>query len=368
MIDKSKFPEAKYLPLSREEMISLIEGKGVRRVAIATGNWLHIDELGEEKQPVLTQLLKEYPEDMQVFYLKKPSLFGEPGDKYTWCDVEGADPSIGRTTAVGVDEVSAISWEVFDQISEDTPDINEPTMFCNAPEEDGRYRMLWLSNGMWTKIWDYRGMTNSLMDLYMEPEHVHKINRKVTNFFKGVMKRAVEEGINIDAIGFGDDLGMQKGPFMSPEMFEEFYFPYYQEICEYAHNLGLHVFLHCCGDATVLMPLIIKSGIDVMHPIQKYAMDEKQTVENYKDDLAFWAGMDLQRILPFGTVEEVKAEVHHFIDTFYQPGKGKMIFTLNNRIQDNVPLENFVAFIEEAYRYGEQKGKTDSFNIERGLV
>lgn len=355
---KEKFPEAKYLPLTREEMISLIDGKGTPRPAIACGHWLHIDELGKEKQPVIEQLLKEYPEDLQVFYLKKPSLFGMPNEKYTWCDVENADPSIGRNHAVGVDEEHAISWDIINQISEDVPDGEEVTMYCNAPEEDGRYRMVWFSNGPWCRLWDYRGMTNSLMDLYTNADDVHKINRKVTDFFKAATNRGVKEA-NIDAIAFGDDLGMQKGPFMSPEMFREFYFPYYKEICDHAHELGLHVWLHCCGDARLLIPLFIEAGIDVLHPIQKYAMDEQEIVNTFSEDLTFWAGMDLQRILPFGTVQEVKDEVHHFIDVFHQPKKGKMIFTLNNRIQDNVPLENFVAFIEEAYAYSDQIGKKE---------
>lgn len=367
MIDAGKFPEAKYLPLSQEEIIRLIRGEGVRRVAVSCGNWLHIDELEEAKRPVIRQLLKEYPEDMQVFYIRKPSLFGEADDKYTWCNVPGADPSLHRSGSVGVDEAHAIDWEVFNAISEDAPNGEEPSMYCHAPEEDGRYRLAWFSGGMWTKLWDYRGMTNALMDLYMNPEQVHKVNRKVTDFFKAAIRRGVKEA-NIDGIGFGDDWGMQKGSFISPEMFREFYFPYYEELCSLAHSFGLHVFLHCCGDAKALMPQIIEAGVDVMHPIQKYAMDEQEIVSLFGDQLSFWAGMDLQRVLPFGTAEEVRAETRHFIDTFYQSGRGKMIFTLNNRLEDNVPLENFIAFIEEAYRYGTYVGAHDEENRRKGII
>lgn len=349
--EREKFPTAKYLPLTKAEMIALIEGKGAPRAAVACGHWLHIDELAEAKQPILKELLKQYPEDMQVFYLKKPSLFGEPGERYTWCDVEGADPSIGRSGNVGVDEQSAISWETIQNISDNVPDCEEASMYCNTPADDGRYRMVWFSNGPWCRLWDYRGMANSLMDLYTNAEDVHNVNRRVTDFFKAATLRGVKEA-SIDAIAFGDDLGMQKGPFMSPEMFREFYFPYYKELCDYAHSLGLHVWLHSCGDIRLLIPQIIEAGIDVLHPIQKYTMDEQEIFNLYKDKLSFWAGMDLQRILPFGSVEEVKKETRNFIDIFHQKGKGKMIFTLNNRIQDNVPLENFIAFIEEAYRYG----------------
>ena len=66
----------------------------------------------------------------------------------------------------------------------------------------------------------------------------------------------------------------------------------------------------------------------------------------------FGLEIDLQRVLPFGSVEEVREETRHFIDVFHQRGKGRMVFTLNNRMQGNVPIENFIAFIEEAHRYG----------------
>lgn len=153
---------------------------------------------------------------------------------------------------------------------------------------------------------------------------------------------------------FGDDLGMQKGPFMSPEMFREFYFPYYKEFCDYAHELGLHVWMYCCGDAMLLIPQLIEAGIDVLHPIQKYAMDEKAVKDCFGERLSFWVGMDLQGILPFGNVEDVKEETRFLIDTYYRPETGRVLFTVNNRLEDNVPVENVVAFIEEAYRYGSE--------------
>ena len=352
---EEKFKDYKIKPFTRQEMIDCIEGRGSYRPGVAIGTWIHMNLLSIDKQEKLQQILDKYPSDFQEFYVKKPSMFGQEGDAYTWCDVPGADPSIGRTHKVGIDEVTAIEWDVYRKISKDVPDINEPTMFCNAPEPDGRYRMAWMSAGFWTKIWDYRGMTNSLMDLYLNPEDVHDINRRVLRYFKAIAKRGVEEA-QIDGIGFGDDLGMQKGPFMSPEMFREFYFPYYKELCDYAHSLGLHVWMHCCGDAMMLIDQLIEAGIDVLHPIQKYAMDEKEVVSKFGDTLSFWVGMDLQRILPFGTTEDVIKETQFLIDTYYKPDQGRTVFTINTRLEDNVPIENVIAFIEEAYRYGIKAG------------
>ena len=100
------FKNCKYLPLTREEMIDMIEGRVVRRPAIAMGSWIQPELLAKEKQLVYKEkILDVYPEDMQQFYIKKPSTFGKRGDKYTWCDVDGADPHIGRTEVVAVDEI-----------------------------------------------------------------------------------------------------------------------------------------------------------------------------------------------------------------------------------------------------------------------
>ena len=351
-----KFKNCKYLPLTREEMIDMVEGRKVRRPAVAMGSWIQPSIISEAKQKIYKEkVLHVYPEDMQQFYIKKPTTFGKKGDVYTWCDVDGADPHIGRTEVVPVDVENAIEWEVYEQISEDLPHTDVEDMFCHAPEEDGRYRLGWMSYGPLSRIWDYRGISESLMDMYMNPDLVHHVNRRVVKYFKGIIDRHKEA--NLDGVGFSDDLGMQKGPFMSPEMFREFYFPYYKEICDYAHAHRLHVWQHSCGDVRLLIPMLIEAGIDVLHPIQKYALDPKEIVDTFGDDIACWAGMDLQHILPYGDEKAIVEETQHLIDTFYGPKKSKLILTVGNRMEDNVPIENVVTYIEEAYRYGEIAGK-----------
>lgn len=342
----------KTVPFTRQEMIDCIEGRPTRRPAVAIGTWIHLDQLSEDKQRRLEKLYADYPFDMEAFYIKKPATFGQPGDRFCWCDVKDADPHIGRTKSVGVDEENAISWEVYDQITPELPDPAGVDLFEGWPEDDGRYRMAWLSYGPWSRIWEYRGMTNSLMDLYTDPARVQSINDRTMRWFKEVIDQ-VAAGHRADAIGFGDDHGMQKGPFMSPKMFRKFYFPFYKELCDYAHSRGLHVWLHCCGDAMKLLDQFILAGFDVLHPIQKYAMDETAVMEKYGGKIAFWSGMDLQQILPFGSQEDVRQEVHHLVDTFYAPQKTRTIFTVSNRLEDNVPVENIEAFIQEVYAYTE---------------
>ena len=98
-------------------------------------------------------------------------------------------------------------------------------------------------------------------------------------------------------------------------------------------------------------------GLDVLHPIQKYTMDEKKIAELYGDKICIWAGMEVQRILPFGTPEDVRQEMRFLMDTFYHPGKGHAVFSSGNRLGKDIPNENMRAFFEEMYEYGEKIAK-----------
>lgn len=356
MLNLAKFKDAKYLPLTREEMIDLIEGRWNGRVAVVNeGHWLHIDELDVSKKAILEQLVIDYPCDVQAFYVVKAPNFGQPGNRYCWCDVADADPVLHRdeSIAIGVDEETAIEWEIINQISEGIPDPNTVNILANAPESDGRYRLFLLSTFYFNRMWYYRGLTNSLLDIYTDEENVLKLLRKMTSYYKTCIKIACENA-EIDGITFCDDWGMQKGSFMSPAKFRELYMPFYQEVFDYVHSFDKHVWFHCCGDISALAELFIEAGVDVLHPIQKFANDEKEFLEKYGNRVCTWVGMDLQRILPYGSVQEVQQETKFIIDTFVKGNHNRVILTISNRLEDDVPINNFIAFIQQAYEYGEE--------------
>jgi uroporphyrinogen decarboxylase len=114
------------------------------------------------------------------------------------------------------------------------------------------------------------------------------------------------------------------GRFFSEDIFLEFIKPHYKEVIDYAHAKGMDVWLHTCGNVEPFIPHMIEIGLDVLHPIQKYSMDEEKIIEQYRDQICFWAGMEVQRILPFGSPEDVRQEMRFLIDTFYLPNKGRL--------------------------------------------
>ena len=74
-------------------------------------------------------------------------------------------------------------------------------------------------------------------------------------------------------------------------------------------------------------------------------MDPKKLKEKYGRDLVFWGGgIDTQKVLPFGTPEEVRDQVLRNCEIFIKDGG--FVFNTVHNIQANVPVENMVAMLE----------------------
>ena len=96
---------------------------------------------------------------------------------------------------------------------------------------------------------------------------------------------------------------------MSPEIWRIFIKPYLKMMYDRAHMLGYDVFIHTCGDVTLLLEDLIEIGVDVFNPFQPEVMDIGNIIESYAGKLAFNGGISIQKTLPFGSTKEVRDEV-----------------------------------------------------------
>jgi len=335
--------------LTRQEVISVIEGKScAERIPVLLNLWVHADSFGERANSVI-EIMNRYPQDIVVFGINMPHVFDAPEDDpdYRW--VNRDNPYIGKK--LGPDQQIAIyDWSELDDILEHFPNPQYRNIIPYSPPDDGRYRLIDWWYCLFERHWQLRGMTNALMDYYTDPESVHRLFRALTDFYMAVIERAKKEH-NIDGILTSDDLGTQVGPFFSPQIFREFYKPYYKELIDKAHSLGVHFWLHACGNIEPFLPDFIEIGLDVIHPIQKYTMDQKKIAKKYGSNICIWAGFDVQRVIPWGTPEEVRQEVRNMVDTYFRK-EGRFMFTAGNAIKGDCPIESLEALYEEIYKYG----------------
>ena len=162
-------------------------------------------------------------------------------------------------------------------------------------------------------------------------------------------------GDSIDIIGMeGNDYGAQNAELISPELFEELCIPFFRAQNDWVHrNTGWKTWYHCCGSITRILPMLIEAGVDVINPVQTSAagMDPAWLKERFGGRVVFWGGgVDTQRTLPFGSPEQVAAEVRERIRIF-APGGG-FVFNPIHNIQQGTPPENIVAAYEAARAAG----------------
>jgi uroporphyrinogen decarboxylase len=194
-----------------------------------------------------------------------------------------------------------------------------------------------------------------LMLLAGSPRRAHEfLDRLVELHLVNLERFLAAVGESIDIILFGDDLGMQNGPQMSPAMYEEFFKPRHARMWRRAKELAdVKVMLHCCGGVRPLLPHLIEAGLDAINPVQISCagMDPQELKRDFGSTLTFWGGgCDTHRILSTGTPDQIRRHVRDQIRIF-KPGGG-FVFQQVHNVLANVPPENIIAMFETAWQEG----------------
>ncbi len=200
--------------------------------------------------------------------------------------------------------------------------------------------------------WYMRGFEQAFEDMLLRPDLIHFIMETVTTFFTDyfykILKRCRGE---IDMVFTADDIGHQDGLLLSLDMWEEFIKPYHVRINEMIHNMGAKVIYHTDGAVSEAVPGLMDMGIDVLQALQFSAanMDPRHLKDTFGKTLCFEGGMCVQKVLPFGSVEEVREECRKLISIL---GKnGGYLCGPSHFIQAGTPGENIAAFFDEAMEF-----------------
>ncbi len=211
-----------------------------------------------------------------------------------------------------------------------------------------------LETSFFETSWYLMGMEKLLMDMAMGEEHIFALFDKVMHINTEIGKRLIEMGADI--IWAGDDFGTQRGMMISPEMWRDIFKPRIKWMfSEFKKvNPDIKIAWHSCGSIIPIIEDFAEIGLDILNPIQPLAegMDPHYLKDNYGDRLSFFGGIDIQHLLPNGTIDEIKTEVKRRIEILGKGG-GYIIAPAHN-IQDDTPVENILAFYEAVFEYGER--------------
>jgi len=226
------------------------------------------------------------------------------------------------------------------------PDPLDARFFEDIPEriaEHGdRLRVFQIGFSLYERAWTMRGWGNLMLDFSDHPRFVRHLLNTIADYNIAQVREALK--YDIDAIYFGDDWGMQRGLQMGPRIWYEYIYPVLKRMYAVVRDAEKYVMIHSCGDVDELFDDLIEIGLNCFNPFQPEVMDVDALLVRYWGRLSFYGGLSTQRTLPYGSVEDVRAETRRLLAL---GSAGGYVFAPAHDVEGDVPPENMLAFIEE---------------------
>lgn len=200
-----------------------------------------------------------------------------------------------------------------------------------------------------------QGMETYLLNMAMDRDFARALLDKIADFCKQLMARFLQElGDNVDIIKIGDDLGTQNNLMISPKMYRDILKPVHEDFIAFIKaRTDAKVLFHSCGDVAPLVEDFIDIGVDILNPIQTSTgsiADLPSLKKRFGTNMVFCGGIDSHRILPFGSVKDVRQEVRRVMDIL-GPGGGYMLGPVHT-VMNDVPPENVLAMVDAVEEFG----------------
>jgi len=198
-----------------------------------------------------------------------------------------------------------------------------------------------------------RTMEQTLVDLITEnPVGLTYIDRRHKIQLE-VMRRTIEicKG-RVDLIWIGEDLGTQRAPLISLDLFRKVIRPRLQDFVDIGKHFGIPVMIHSCGSSSWAFSDFIDMGISCVDTLQPEAdnMAPSYLKSTFGDKLSFHGCISTAGPVAYGSVDDVIKNVHETLEIM-MPGGGYCLAPTHS-LQDNSPVENVVAMYESARKYG----------------
>jgi uroporphyrinogen decarboxylase len=215
----------------------------------------------------------------------------------------------------------------------------------------GQFILATTGFGIFERSWTMRGFENAMTDMLLHPDFYGELLDGILKFQLQVVARML--ALPLDGFLLSDDWGEQRGVIMGPRLWRKFVKPRAEQLFAAVHGSGKWSFLHCCGSVFDILPDMIEIGLDVLESLQPEAMDVYEIKRRYGRELRLWGGLGTQRVIPFGSPAEIRAEIARLRRELGRGGG--YILAPAKPLMPEVPTPNAVAVVE-AFTAAEAEG------------
>lgn len=248
-------------------------------------------------------------------------------------------------------------WSKFDQYKEQAPnpskcmgigkiDWEKVKETINNKKQKGLFVKAGLTHGhTFLRLCDIRGYQNLIFDMVDEEPKLFELIDLVEQFNLGIVNRYIDYGVH--QMRYGEDLGMQKGPMISPDLFIKYIKPSYKRLIKPALDKDLIVHMHSDGDIKELADELIDSGVQIIN-LQDLVNGIDWIAKKYRNKVCIDLDIDRQQITPFGTPKQIDDLILEEVKKLStRQGGLMMVYDL----YPNVPLENVKAIMDAMEKY-----------------
>lgn len=162
-----------------------------------------------------------------------------------------------------------------------------------------------------------------LMDLMLEPERVAELHDRIDEVLKVLIRNYADAGA--DSVMLAEDWGTQTQLLVNPTLFRKEFLPRYAKLCDVAHECGIKVFLHSCGQIESIVPDLIDAGVDLfqfdqpeLHGLDVLAGHQERA------KITYWCPVDIQTVLQTGDEQLIRSKAREMLDKLWK-GRGGFI-------------------------------------------
>ena len=195
------------------------------------------------------------------------------------------------------------------------------------------------------QLCDIRGYENLLFDMMDEEPRLWELIQLVEEFNLGIIRHYLECGV--DVMTYGEDLGMQVGPMLSPDQFRTYIKPSYQRIIRPAKEKGIPIHMHSDGDIRTLVDDLIDGGVEIIN-LQDLVNGIDWIAERFSGKVCVDLDIDRQKITRFGTPKEIDELIRKEVSSIATPQGG---LTMIYGLYPGIPLENVKAVMDSMEKY-----------------
>lgn len=172
------------------------------------------------------------------------------------------------------------------------------------------------------QLCDIRGYQNIIYDMVDDHPSLRRLIEMIESFNTAIVKKYIDLGVTM--MGFPEDLGMQRGPMVSPDLFRKFIKPSYQRMMGLARKQGIAIHMHSDGDLHDLIDDLIDGGVEAIN-LQDLVNDVDWIADRLAGKVCIDLDIDRQQITPYGTRAQIDELIRYEVEQLGSKQGGLMM-------------------------------------------